>query len=202
MSNLNDMEVVGEDSILEKKLVGNGSDEVSNESNLPEKSFEVEINGNGPCSCAGKRIIMGEKKVVRVGLEKGMVLSRVDGSGPWEIWSVGPEVGLDSRILVACMKLNKVSPRFIPMWIKLNDIPFDMWSPRGLSHIAIEVDASRKMSEVVRVHMPSEGVDERPSVLLGWIINGSLPNVGYEECSAIRMKDARSNRRWVLMAIQ
>ncbi|KAJ0013918.1 hypothetical protein Pint_20804 [Pistacia integerrima] len=57
------------------------------------------------------------------------------------------------------MELNKVSPRFIPPCMKFYDIPLEMGSLPSLTYIASTM--ARKLTEVVRVRMPTEDIDER-----------------------------------------
>ncbi|KAJ0075930.1 hypothetical protein Patl1_35005 [Pistacia atlantica] len=84
------------------------------------------------------------------------------------------------------MESNKETPRFIPMWVKFYDLPLEMWNPIGLSYIAsgvgkplhmdrvmeemcrhglgrvgfarilVEVDAARKLPDIVHISMPCD----------------------------------------------
>lgn len=46
------------------------------------------------------------------------------------------------------MVLNKESPRFVPLWIKIFDVPLEFWSSEGLSYIASAVGKPLGMGKV------------------------------------------------------
>ncbi|KAJ0010334.1 hypothetical protein Pint_33495 [Pistacia integerrima] len=47
------------------------------------------------------------------------------------------------------MVLNKESPRFIPMWIELYDVPLEYWSWEGLSYLASVVGKPLGMDRLI-----------------------------------------------------
>ncbi|GAV70613.1 DUF4283 domain-containing protein [Cephalotus follicularis] len=80
----------------------------------------------------GVSVIIGDNETFLFKFDNSATRDLVLTNGPWEVWGAY----LMLRQWEKGMSLSKDSFSSIPVWVKLSNVPYELWTKSGLSYVA------------------------------------------------------------------